>query len=407
MGILTRMKNFFTGKPDKIVSRIRMVSEASPGFYAWNGKLYQSDIVRACIRPKTQAIGKITGKHIRENDKGMKVNPDAWIKFLLEEPNPYMTGQMLQEKLANQLALNGNAFALIIRNEADGTPMEIYPIPATSAEALYGEDGALYLRFTYLNGRQNTFAYTDIIHLRRDFYDQDIFGASQVEALNQIMECIGTLDLGIVNAIKSSGVVRWLLKLPSSTRKEDVRAQAREFARDYLSTSSETLGVAGVSASAEAKQITPTDIMPNSKLMQSQIERVYAFFNTNEKIVTSAYSDNEWNAYYNNEIEPVVKQFSDLWTQKLFNRRERARGNKIVFEAMDLQYASISTKLQIVSIWDRGIMSRNEYRRILNMAPIPGGDDYYIRLDTAKADTDTDTNAATVEKVEKNEGGEE
>ena len=36
----------------------KMVQERGNGFYAWNGRLYHSDVVRACIRPKTKAIGK-------------------------------------------------------------------------------------------------------------------------------------------------------------------------------------------------------------------------------------------------------------------------------------------------------------------------------------------------------------
>lgn len=87
-----------------------MVVDVGNGFYAWNGNLYWSDIVRACIRPKTKAIGKLIAKHIRETEtdgaRKIDVNPLVNIRFLLEEPNQYMTGQMLQEKVANQLALN-------------------------------------------------------------------------------------------------------------------------------------------------------------------------------------------------------------------------------------------------------------------------------------------------------------
>src|SRR5690554_1841126 len=117
-----------------------MVTDEGGGFYAWNGNLYQSDIVRSAIRPKVRAIGKTVGKHIRESIKpdgvkDIKVNPEPYIRFLLEEPNPYMTGQMLQEKLTVQLELNNNAFAYINRDE-NGYPMEIYPITAAACEAL-------------------------------------------------------------------------------------------------------------------------------------------------------------------------------------------------------------------------------------------------------------------------------
>ena len=107
------------------VSKYKLITDEGDGFYAWNGNLYHSDIVRAAIRPKARAIGKAVAKHIRNGPDGMKVNPDAYMRFLLEEPNPYMTGQMLQEKLITQLELNNNAFAYINRNE-NGYPIEIY-----------------------------------------------------------------------------------------------------------------------------------------------------------------------------------------------------------------------------------------------------------------------------------------
>ena len=370
----------------KTVSRLEMVTQYGEGFYAWNGKLYKSDIVREAIRPKARAIGKIVGKHILTKENGdIKVNPRPYIKFLLEEPNPYMTGQMLQEKMATQLMLNGNAFALVVRDDA-GLPCEIYPIPAGAAEALYDEHGDLHIRFTYLNGKSNTFPYSDLIHLRRDYAERDIFGESQVEALAPVMECVGTLDQGIMKAVKNSGLIRWLLKFNTSTRPEDVKAQTKHFVDTYLSTESETIGAAGVNANVDAIQIDPKDIMPNKTLMKELRDRVYAFFNTNEKIVTSSFTDDEWNAYFEAEIEPDILQFTIAWTQRLFSRRERAGGNRIVFEASNLQCASIQTKLALVAMVDRGALTPNEWRATMNLAPVEGGDKPVRRLDTEVVD---------------------
>ena len=46
-------------------ARYKMIVETGNGLYAWNGKLYQSDIVRACIKPRAKAVGKLIAKHIR------------------------------------------------------------------------------------------------------------------------------------------------------------------------------------------------------------------------------------------------------------------------------------------------------------------------------------------------------
>jgi len=372
------------------VSKFRLVVDEGDGFYSWNGNLYQSDIVRAAIRPRAQAIGKIVGKHIRttvkaNGSKDIIVNPDVYMRFLLEEPNPLMTGQMLQEKLAVQLELNNNAFAYINRDE-NGYPMEIYPITAAACEALQDSEGNLYLRFTLRDGRVVTFRYKDVIHLRKDFNSNEIFGDSPAKALTPLMEIVNTTDQGIVKAIKNSNVIKWLLKFNQTLRPEDIKKQTKDFIKNYLDIESETVGAAATDAKMDAQQVEPKDYVPNASQMDRTVKRIYSFFNTNEKIVQGTYNENEWISYYESNVEPIALQMSGEYTRKLFSRRERGFGNRIMFEASNLTFASMQTKLNLVQYVDRAIMTPNEVREILHYAPLEGGDEPIRRLDTRPAD---------------------
>jgi HK97 family phage portal protein len=372
------------------VSKYRLITDEGEGFYAWNGNLYRSDIVRAAIRPKARALGKTIGKHIRETikpdgSKEIKINPEPYMRFLLEEPNPYMTGQMLQEKLAVQLELNNNAFAYINRDE-NGLPMEIYPITATYTDAVQNSSGELFLRLTLKSGKTVTFRYTDIIHLRKDFNGNEIFGDSPAQALTPLMEIVNTTDQGIVKAIKNSNVVKWLLKFNQSLRPEDIKKNTKEFVDSYLNVESETVGAAATDAKAEAKQVEPKDYVPNAAQMDRTTKRIYSFFNTNEKIVQGSYDEDEWISYYETAVEPDVVQLAGEYTRKLFSRRERGFGNRIIFESSNLAFASMKTKLDLVQYVDRAIMTPNEVREILHYAPLEGGDKPIRRLDTRPAD---------------------
>lgn len=386
-------KNLFANIGTKRVSTVQMVQERGNGFFTYNGKMYQSDIVRACIRPKIKAIGKLTAKHIRETitaqTQKLTVNPEPYIRFLLEEPNQYMTGQMLQEKLAAQLILNNNAFAVILRDE-NGYPNAIFPIAAMQADAVYDAAGNLYLKFYMQNGQVFTFAYDDVIHLRGDFYENDIFGDTIAPAIIPLMEIVTTTDQGIVKAIRNSAVIRWLLMFNSSMRSEDIQQRAQDFANSFLNVSTGT-GVAAVDAKAEAKQIDPKDYVPNAAQMDKTTARIYALFNTNERIVTSIANEDEQSAYFDAEIEPVLKQMSGEYTRKLFSRRERSCGNRIVFEASAWDFASTKTKLALLQMVDRGALTPNEWRRAFNLAPVPGGDKPIRRLDTQPVDQNAQT----------------
>jgi len=369
-------------KQPATATRFKLINDLGDGFYAWKGSIYKSDIIRACIRPKARAIGKLAAKHIRENQKGFISDPDPNIKMLLQDPNPLMSGQMLQEKLAVQLELNNNAFALIKRDETTLQPIAIYPIPAMEVEMLEAPSGDMFLRFSFEDGSRMVAPYADVIHLRQDFNNHNLFGDSPHDALIPLMDVVKTIDQGMIKAIKNSNTIRWLLKFNQTLRPEDIAKETKRFVDDFLSLDS-SIGAAAVDAKADAQQVKPDNYVPNENQMENVVERIYNFFNTNKKIVQSNYTEDEWNSFYESVIEPVAMQLANEYTRKLFTRRERGHGNRIVFESISLQYASMNTKLGLERMVDRGALTPNEWRKILNLAPIEGGDKPVRRLDTA------------------------
>ncbi|AFO72139.1 phage portal protein [Clostridioides difficile] len=365
--------------PGKVM--MELISDSGNGFYSWHGNLYKSDIVRSIIRPKAKAVGKMTAKHIRSNETEFKTNPEIYIKFLLENPNPFMSGQILQEKMVTQLELNSNAFAVIIKDDYN-MPTQIYPLNALNVEAIY-ENEVLFLKFLLRNGKIVSYPYSDIIHLRKDFNENDLFGTSPAKVLEPIMEVVNTTDQGVVKAIKNSNTIKWLLKFKTALRPDDIKKEVKSFEKNYLQIDSEAGGAAATDSKYDAEQVKAESYVPNAAQMDKAIQRLYSFFNTNEKIIQSKYSEDEWNAYYESEIEPVGLQLSNQYTEKLFTRKARSFGNEIVFEASNLQYASMSTKLNLVQMVDRGSLTPNEWRKIMNLSPIENGDKPVRRLDTA------------------------
>ena len=363
---------------------VRMVVENGGLFTSFGGNTYRSDIVRACVRPFASQASKLAVKHLRETYKDgvrdIKVFPEPYMRILLEEPNPVMGMSKFLEKLAINLKLNNNAFALIIRDR-NGLPVQLLPIDATEAQQLQDKTGELFIRFFMPRGEMYTFPYRDLIHLRRDFYGDEVFGSSNTTALLPLMEMVSTTDQGIVKAIKNSAIVKWLLKFTTSTRPEDLEQEADRFAERYMSVENGK-GVAAVDSRVDAQQVIPHDYVPNSAQNGITLERIYSFFGVNKAIIQNSANEEQMNSYFEGDVEPFIVDLMEEFTRKLFTRRERAAGNKIIFDAGMLQAASIRTKLALVSLVDRGALTPNEWRAFLNLSPIEGGDEALRRLDT-------------------------
>lgn len=368
---------------EPVGTRLEMITETGNNFYMWQGKLYQSDIIRACIRPKAKAVGKLIPKHIRYEDNTLKVNSEPYIKFLLEEPNHLMINQVMLEKVVTQFQLNNNAFIAIHRNR-DNLPVELFPIDCTLVEAFYDNNRMLWLKFTLTNGKTVKYPYSDIIHLRQDVNQHVIFGDSPQEVLKPLMEIVTTTDQGIVKAIKNSAVIKWLLEFKSSLRKEDIKKEVKDFTETYLDVDESVGGAIATDPKYSAKQVDPKDYVPNATQMDKTTQRLYSYFNTNEKIIQNRFNEDEWNSYYEGEIEPFAMQISREYTRRLFSRIQRFNGEEIIFESSNLQYASMKTKLDLVAMVDRGALSPNGWLKIMNLPPVDGGDKLIRRLDTAE-----------------------
>ena len=141
------MKSMFGREvqPERKLQKFQLLNSYEATFTPWDGKIYNNDIVRSCIRPKANAIGKLNPIHIRTVGEDVSYNPNANIKYLLRFPNKYMNMQKLLEKMMNQRELTNNSFGFI-QKDALGKPMAIFPIPTSNVELYEDSNGDLYAK---------------------------------------------------------------------------------------------------------------------------------------------------------------------------------------------------------------------------------------------------------------------
>lgn len=363
--------------PNQDYTRLQMTNGYTPTFTSFGDNAYQSDVVRATIHAIATHGAKLKAKHIRRVN-GQVQEMDSVIETLLSvRPNPYMNSFDFLYKVITQLYLKNNAFILI---QTEGfNVVGFYPIPANNLTMLEYKN-EMYCKFKFNNGKELTVPYSQVVHLRRFFNENDIYGDSN-SALYPTLELLHTTSEGISNAVKSSAHLRGILKFTTAMLKpEDMKKQVDDFVNQYMSISNNG-GIAGVDSKADYQELKSNPILINAEQMGAIEEKIFKYFNVNKNIVMSQASEQEFDAFYETVIEPISLQLTLEFTSKLFTNRELGFGNEIIFEANRLAFLSTTTKINMIQqLIPLGLLSLNEARDILNMTPVPDGDKRIVSL---------------------------
>ena len=342
-------------------------------FGTFGNNIFNSDDVRSCVRALSEHTSKANP---RCTDKNIE-------RLLSLKPNKYMNGKDMLSKLRNILEIKNTAFLYIERDNLNRV-IGFYPVPYKTCQAVEYKNG-LFVKFEF-NGRATNrlvLPWEDLAVLRNDYLDSDIFGESNLPILNTL-EVINTLDKGAANAVKSTANLRGILKSTKAMLSpEDVKKQKDTFVKDYMNLDNEG-GIASIDATQEFIPITMKPTTASAEEAEAFRDKIYKYFGVNEKILKSSYTESEYDAFYEARIEPFLIALSLELTKKIFSDREISYDNKVWFESNRLQYSSAKTKISMVALVDRGLMTPNEFRELFNMAPYEGGDEFILRLDTDK-----------------------
>lgn len=378
-------KIFLLLSPRRTLTQLRVLSGYTPIFTPWQGKPYVSADVRAAVDSIAKNAAKLKAKHIRRTD-GKVIHVGGNIERILSvQPNENMNAYAFLYRLITSLMIDNNAWAYPVW---DGFTLKaIWPINCETAEFLEDANKTIYVKFYFSDGGQVVLPYSEVIHLRRHYYNNDLLGEPN-DPINAELSAIHTTKEGLGQAIKTSAHLRGIIKYKGILKEEDIQKNRERFISEYLNVQKGG-GVAALDDKADYIELKNQPLMVNAAHMKELRDSVFRYFGTNEKIIMGTYTEDEWNAFYESSIEPIALQMSLEFTSKLFTKTELGHGNEIIFESNRLQYASMTTKLSLLQMVDRGALTPNEWREAMNLPPIEGGDTPIRRLDT-RPTTETD-----------------
>lgn len=361
MSILSRLfgRQTAQGKPQTFI-------EINSAFNSFSGTGYNSAAFRAAV----DAIARHTAKLQAHSD-------DTRLEALLTQaPNAYISAYDLLYKTAAAYFTHNNAFMLLQRDDAQRVTA-IYPLNPSSVEFRPGSDGALYLECTFPDGRQVTFPYANIIHLRRHFLTNDLTGDSNAP-LYALLDTADTLNQGISASVKNGTSIRGVLKFTSLVNPAQVKAEKEQFVTDYFNPGNN----GGIAATDQRFDFVPANIAPYN-VPKEQVEtitrQITDYLGVGASIVNGTYTENEFSAFYESIVEPFALQLAQEFRLKT--------GAEITFTAERMEFSSAATKIKLLhEAAPLGLITVNEARKLLALPPVKDGDRRLQSLNYVSAD---------------------
>ena len=352
----------------------------APIFSQYGTDVYASDVVQQCLKCIVDELKKLNPMHIRQ--KGNDPIPvKGNIQDILECPNAIMTTSEFIEKTMWMLMLNYNAFIIPTFSRWTDTEGEehrryeaLYPLNPIEVDFIEDASGTLYVKFWFRNGSTTTYPYEDVIHLKYNYSVNEFMGGDEMgqpdhRGLMQTLELNQKLLDGVAKAMNSSYQVNGVIKYNTMMDKEKVQKAINELEEHLRKGESGFLPI-------DLK----SDIIPFQKQVQLVDEGTLEFIDSKILrnwgvplcILKGDYTREQYAAYYQKVLEPIIISFGQALTKKLFTRREIAFGNKIKLYPKELVFMTTTQVIEMIKeLSPTGALFENEKRSAMGMMPLP------------------------------------
>lgn len=361
----------------------------TPIYSQFGTNIYASDVVQQAVKCIVDEVKKLNPTHVRYKDSDPTPVKSSSVQDVLSNPNPLMTTLEFLEKTTWLLMLNYNAFIIPIyrmwneeRVDSSGRKIlverryyeALYPINPTQVDFIEDEAGRLYVTFMFWNGYTTTIPYENVIHLRynysvNQYMGGNIFGQPDHEALLGTLELNDTLLKGVAKAMKASYAVNGVVKYNTLMDEGKTQAALKELENKLKNNES---GFLPLDLKSEFTPLEHKSQIVDEGTLKFIDEKILRNFGVPLAILTGDYTKEQYEAFYQKTLEPLILAYSQSLTKKLFTDREKAFGNRVKLQPKELIFLSMSQTLDMINILSpTGALFENEKRVALGLRPLP------------------------------------
>ena len=375
-------------KQPKNTKYAAMLNGFTPIFTQFGTNIYASDVVQQALKCIVDEMKKLNPTHVRyEGSDPVPVKGN--IQNVLNDPNDLMTTSEFLEKVVWLLLLNYNVFIIPTyytweeeQIDASGNKITVerrryeslYPINPYQVDFIEDARGKLFVKFWFANGENTTIAYDDVIHIKYNYSVNEYMGGN-VAGQPDHTALLGTLDLnyqllqGVAKAMKASYAVNGVVKY--NTLMDDGKTEQALQELEQKLANSES-GFLPLDLKSEFTPLPHTSAIVDENTLKFIDEKILRNFGVPLAILTGDYTKEQYEAFYQKTLEPIIVSISQAFTKKVFTRRARSLGNKIELYPKELIFMTISQTIDMVNLLaPTGGMFENEKRVAFGLKPLP------------------------------------
>lgn len=353
-----------------------------PLYTQFGTNIYASDVVQQAVKCIVDEMKKLNPTHVRYNGQDPIPVVKSTVQDVLNNPNDLMTTSEFIEKTVWLLLLNYNAFIIPTYYTwiDDNTGAErryyeaLYPINPIQVDFIEDASGRLFVTFWFWNGYKTTIPYDDVIHIRYNFSVNQYMGGNKLgqpdhEALLKTLNLNNDLLQGVAKAMKASYAVNGVVKYNTLIDDGKTEAALKELERKLQNSES---GFLPLDLKAEFTPFEHKSALVDEATLKFIDEKILRNWGVPLPILTGDYTKDQYEAFYQKTLEPLVVAISQAFTKKLFTKREKAFGNKVELYPKELIFMTVAQTLEMInSLSPTGALFENEKRTALGLRPLP------------------------------------
>ena len=339
-------------------------------YYEWDdeGKpvkddIFNSDIVIQAMDLICSEMSKLTPKHLY---KGKTTNTSD-ISKILKKPNWYMTQSDFLYKITYMLLIKNDCFIYKDYSETNNL-IGLYPIEYNSSELREYKNG-IFLYLVLDDGKEVELPYNNFIHLRINYQQNKyLAGSPDNKGLLFNLKINNGLMKSLNKNVEGSANVNAIVKYNSMIDDGKTEKAIRRFEEKLKNSKT---GILRLDNKCEYIPIQRDLKLVDKDTLEFFDYLILRHYKVSVPVLNGNYTKQQYEAFYQVAIEPLVKIFSEAFTYSIFTQRELDFENEIKFFHKNLMFMTTAEVIEVANMaLAGGLCTKNEIREMIGFEPL-------------------------------------